>query len=228
MNSDQVLHLQSFDLNMINTNKVILIIDPTITKPDIKPDNSSLIDRYITTYYMKFTSIICITKNENLIKKWLKSDLKPNLKPECLFFPEYQPSLIDNLIKYRKNLKFSDNASHFLLILDDCLKEEEWKSRTVQQLYICRYLNITLIIQTPIYCLLPPHLRSNIDYLILHTGLKQDARTKIYQYYANFFPSFESFNQTLTRYANNENQYLIIHHAIDENDITKKVWCLKF
>ena len=116
------------------------------------------------------------------------------------------------------------------LLMDDCLasgnswKKDEW----IKELFFNgRHFRIMYILtmQTPLG--IPPEYRDNIDYVFLLYNDNTNNVKKLYEYYAGFFPSFDSFRQVFREVTKDYCAMVLNNRNGGSDDIREKVFWYK-
>lgn len=105
---------------------------------------------------------------------------------------EYSESKFDNLIKQKKD-------QQICIVFDNCIIDcNWWKQRSINYMFLngrcIKTKNIT-VMQYPL--IIPPRLRTNIDYIFIFNFKDISSRKRLYDHYANIFETFEVFCQVL-------------------------------
>lgn len=130
-----------------------------------------------------------------------------NFIPDIFIHSEYDPALIDNVLKnQRKKIRASKDLgksesgktkeNNFYIVLDDLLHDaNSWKKdKTIKNIFFNgRHYNLLFILTMQYPLGITPELRSNIDYVFIFNEPSVKNRKKIYEDYCSIIPSFDHF-----------------------------------
>ena len=113
-------------------------------------------------------------------------------------------------------------------ILDDCLYDNGWtKDKLMRLLFMNgRHWKIILIITMQYPLVIPPNLRTNIDYVFILREPYVANRKRIYDNYAGMFPTFEAFCQVMDQCTENY-ECLVIDNNVKSNKLIDQIFWYK-
>ena len=232
------IELQKFNINSIDRHESVLIIG----KPLI---GKSILTKDIMYHYRNITTGIVISSNKSY----------STIIPDIFIHNNYDENLISNFINIQRQRQMYNINNKLLinqdkeenteenkeenteqeqielrkfLILDDCIYVNSWsKSEDIKTLFMNgKHYNIFFILTMQYVINIPPNLRANIDYIfILKENIIRNQK-KLYDCYANMFPSLEVFSQVLEKYTQNF-ECLVIDNTSKSTEISDKVFWYK-
>jgi hypothetical protein len=125
-------------------------------------------------------------------------------------FEEFSIELLENLlIKFQEN----EEKSKILLILDDCISENEFKSNQsdhpLNRLAVNgRHWGVSLIILSQKYNAISSYIRAQLDYVILFETSNHYELKSIYEEYGN--GSIKEFEELMKRVYIKKHDFLVI------------------
>lgn len=204
---------------------------------------------------IKHDSVVALIGMRNTGKSFLVKDLlehQPNLPatagtvisgandvrqeysiPNFDIHDEYSPLIISNVLNRQKLMadqSISTEDRHAVLVLDDCIYDNEWvRDTNIRDLFINRRHNNTLFIITMLYGMcIPPPLNKNIDYVFILRESIISNRRRLYEYYAGgVFPDFDLFCKAMNQYAAEEFVCLVIDNTTSSTNWDDKVFWYK-
>lgn len=145
-----------------------------------------------------------------LINPTYKYDEKYHVIKFTEVFEEFSIELVDDLLN-----KFQENTekNKILLILDDCIAENEFKSNQsdhpLNRLAVNgRHWGVSLIILSQKYNALSPYVRAQLDYIILFETSNHYELKTLYEEYGN--GTFKEFEEFLHRVYTKKHDFLVI------------------
>ena len=111
------------------------------------------------------------------------------------------------------------------VILDDCLYHDTWSRDKLMRLMFMngRHYQLMVMVSMQYPMGIPPELSSNIDYLFIFRDNILSNRKRIWENYADFFSTFESFCSIMEQTAVN-NDCLVIHLSSKSDKLEDKVF----
>ena len=125
-------------------------------------------------------------------------------------FEEFSIELLENLlIKFQEN----EEKSKILLILDDCISENEFKSNQsdhpLNRLAVNgRHWGVSLIVLSQKYNAISSYIRAQLDYVILFETSNHYELKSIYEEYGS--GSIKEFEELLKRVYTKKHDFLVI------------------
>jgi hypothetical protein len=125
---------------------------------------------------------------------------KDFLPADMIYSNGYDYEAADTFLEVSKQLSDEKKERHGVLILDDCMFDSKvCKSKTQQNLHLNgRHYNTTIFNTTQYAMIIPPVIRSNIDYVLCLQELKLSNRRRLFEMFYGCFPSFAVFNTVFT------------------------------
>jgi hypothetical protein len=159
--------------------------------------------------------------------------------PPLFIHEEYSAQIIDKVLKrqkmclaqIQKDIESKGRSTidpKAFLILDDCLYNESWQELTgISSAIVSSYHLKLLTILIMSYIMdIPPKLRTNIDYVFILKDNNVNNRRKIYDNYANIFPSFDEFSQVMD-VCTDDNECIVINNNAKGNEIEDQAFWYK-
>ena len=157
--------------------------------------------------------------------------------PSLFIHDDWDPNIVENLLKRQKMIikkqkqnpkKFKNVDSRAFLILDDCLYDKSWaKAKCIRSCFMNgRHYNLLFIITMQYALGVPPHLRTNIDYVFIFRESYISNRKRLYDHYCGMFPNFDTFCQVFDQCTENY-ECLVIHNASKSNKLEDQVFWYK-
>ncbi len=201
------MELQKFDINSITANNAC----PLVIIVGRRNTGKTVLVRDILYHNQDFPhgTIISNTGEE---ADGMYSKL---MNTECIH-DKYNPEIIDQVVIRQQESEFNDQRT--MLILDDCIFDNEWWDRnTVMNKVLTdkRELKIMSIVTLQYPLGLPPLLRSKIDYTFIFRNIPDRCKQITYNNYASIIPTYELFCQLLDRYTDSFS-CLVIHNTQEE------------
>jgi hypothetical protein len=187
---------------------------------------SNLLKYLVSLSHDNFRTIFLISPTEQ-INNFYKGLINPN-NIYSEYDEDWVQSLIEKMTKENTD-KTDDDASHILLILDDCIASVNFnKSKTFKTLFVRgRHLKISIIITSQYINALPPIIRSNCDWIAVSQVNSQGLDLLMNEYrFGNIDkPSFRKM------YLKNTSQFgfLLVNCSCceDNNNLDQIYGCLK-
>lgn len=150
--------------------------------------------------------------------------------PDLFIYNDYDPDAVDKLIKrQRKAVKKGMKNPNAFLLLDDCMYDSKkiTKDKNIRYIFMNgRHVKLMLYL-TMQYCMdLSPDLRANIDYIFVLRENILANKEKIYKNFFGIFPSFDIFNQVMTKCTENF-ECLVLDNTSRSNDVEDVVFYYK-
>ena len=156
-----------------------------------------------------------------------------SIVPPIFIHEEYQPIIIENLLKRQKQLLVERKEGNKVdprafLILDDCLYDNSWvKDTNVRSLFMNgRHYHILFILTMQYALGIPPNLRTNIDFVFILRENYVSNRKRLYEHYAGMFPTFEMFCQVMDQCTENY-ECLVVNNNSKSNRLQDQVFWYK-
>ena len=149
--------------------------------------------------------------------------------PDLFIYGDYHREVIENILDRQKQVVSQNkpNPNAFLL-LDDCMYDRKFmKDTCIRQCFMNgRHWKLFFML-TMQYCMdLTPDLRANVDYVfILRENVVQN-REKLYKSFFGIFPTFDMFNQVMTKCTENF-ECLVLDNTSKSNKIEDCVYWYK-
>ncbi len=118
----------------------------------------------------------------------------------------YDEAIVKEMIdKQKLNKQNSDILKPVLVIMDDCICEDECNNDNIRELLLNgRNYNIFTIITCQYAIRFPPELRCNFDYTSSLKDTNISYIQRLYEYYYGGMPSFDMFHDTMMNMNDNE------------------------
>lgn len=125
---------------------------------------------------------------------------------------EYSNEALENIIHKLELLRQQIPTIKTLIVLDDCISENEFKScqasHPLNKLGIRgRHLGVSFIITSQNYASIPKILRNNVDVCILIPGLENNS---LFLNEKNVFPKKDKFQQVLSMCYSQPHSYILL------------------
>ena len=159
--------------------------------------------------------------------------------PRLFIHNEYATAIVENILKRQRNVlkqikkemeayKRSSIDPRTFVILDDCLFDNTWARDKMMRLLFMngRHWKVMLVITMQYPLVIPPILRTNIDYVFILRENYIANRRRIYENYAGMFPTFESFCQVMDQCTENY-ECLVINNNVKTNKLQDQVFWYK-
>ncbi|GAH09613.1 unnamed protein product, partial [marine sediment metagenome] len=142
--------------------------------------------------------------------------------PPLFIYEEYHPSITANFMKRQKlmqkkiNHGETDIDPRAFLIFDDCLYDNSWqKDKRIREVFMNgRHYKILYLLTMQHPLGIPPHLRTNIDFVFITMENIVSNRRRIWEHYAGVFPTFEMFCSTMDQCTENYECLVINNNSI--------------
>eukprot|EP00466_Bigelowiella_natans_P020491 jgi/Bigna1/134233/aug1.24_g8941 len=121
--------------------------------------------------------------------------------PKSFVYSEgFRADVVKKFIDVLKKKVKQNKEFHAFLILDDVAFDKSiFKSKDIRELsFNGRHQRITVFITSQYATVLPPDIRSNIDYVFCLRDNIRNSRKKLYEYFFGQFDSFQDFSKVLT------------------------------
>jgi len=143
-------------------------------------------------------------------------------------FMDRQEKITDQATMEKKKYGRTDLDNRAFLILDDCLYDKSWPNdKNIRACFMNgRHYGILFAITMQYPLGIPPHLRSNVDYVFILRDNQIKNRERLYQQYAGMFPTFDVFCQVLDQVTNNY-ECLVIDNKTQSNNLQDQVFWYK-
>ena len=218
--------LKKFDMNMINDDKVIVLIGKRET-------GKSFLVKDLLYYHQDIPvgTVISGTEGANAFYS--------SIMPSIFIHGEYRQEIIANMLKRQKKViaainkeitdtGFSNIDPRGFIILDDCLYDKSWvNSKHIRSLFMNGRHYKAMFIITMQYALgIPPNLRTNIDFTFILRENIVSNRKRLYEQYAGMFPSFDVFSQVMDQCTENF-ECIVINNNAKSNKLEDQVFWYK-
>tara|TARA_Y100000590_G_scaffold469163_2_gene655251 strand:+ start:751 stop:1545 length:795 start_codon:yes stop_codon:yes gene_type:complete len=215
------IQLKKFDMKQITANKSVVLIGKRDT-------GKSFLTKDILYHHQNLPAGSVISGTE------AANEFYSNMVPPIFIHEEYQPIIIENLLKRQKQLliekkeKGNSIDPRAFLILDDCLYDNSWiKDTNVRSLFMNgRHYHILFILTMQYALGIPPNLRTNIDYVFILRENYVSNRKRLYEHYAGMFPTFEMFCQVMDQCTENY-ECVVINNNAKSNQLVDQVFWYK-
>jgi hypothetical protein len=236
------MKLKRFDMNSISNNKNGNKRDNVIVVIGKNQTGKSVLVRDFLYHNQDIPIGTIISGKEDATEFYEK------IVSESFIHNEYSSYLIEKFLQRQRmvmrqydkeRFKYNNNGFYYqeptinprsFVVLEDFFNENLWENKILRRLFInSRCFRITLLITLYNPLRLPPGLKSNIDYIfILREQLRDNNYRKgIYNNYADIFPTFESFCQTMDKYTENYGCLVIDNNTRVEATLDEKVFWYK-
>jgi hypothetical protein len=160
-----------------------------------------------------------------------------NMVPPLFIHDEFQPSLIENVLKRqqkiidkieRRDPDYTDADPRAFLLFDDCMYDASWaRDKSVRFVFMNgRHLKILFLITMQYAMGIPPNLRNNIDFVFICRANTVAQQKRLYEQYAGMFPSLEMFAQVMNQCTENF-ECLVINNVTQSNQLEDQVFWYK-
>ena len=214
------IQLKKFDMNQITHDKTVVLIGKRDT-------GKSFLTKDILYHHQNLPAGSVISGTE------AANEFYSNMVPPIFIHEEYQPIIIENLLKRQKQLLIEKRDGKQIdprafLILDDCLYDNSWvKDTNVRSLFMNgRHYHILFILTMQYALGIPPNLRTNIDYVFILRENYVSNRKRLYEHYAGMFPTFEMFCQVMDQCTENY-ECVVINNNAKSNQLVDQVFWYK-
>jgi len=214
------IQLKKFDMNQITHDKTVVLIGKRDT-------GKSFLCKDILYHHKNVPAGSVISGTE------AANEFYSNMVPPIFIHEEYQPIIIENLLKRQKQLLLEKRDGKQIdprafLILDDCLYDNSWvKDTNVRSLFMNgRHYHILFILTMQYALGIPPNLRTNIDYVFILRENYVSNRKRLYEHYAGMFPTFEMFCQVMDQCTENY-ECVVINNNAKSNQLVDQVFWYK-
>ena len=211
------IQIKKFDPTVIEPNRVCLFIGKRNT------GKSTLVKDIM--WFNKSIPIGMIMSPTEESNSFYKSMI-----PDLFIYNDYDPDAVDKLIKrQRKAVKKKMKNPNAFLLLDDCMYDSKkiTKDKNIRYIFMNgRHVKLMLYL-TMQYCMdLSPDLRANIDYVFVLRENILANKEKIYKNFFGIFPTFDIFNQVMTKCTENF-ECLVLDNTSRSNEIEDVVYYYK-
>ncbi len=224
--SSMKLELKKFDPRTLKDDSVVLLIGKRNT-------GKSIMLRHLLSFHQTVPvgNVISPTERANHFFE--------GFVPKMLVYDEYEPNIIQKFVD--RQMKITDQYNlemrkygrtdldpRAFLILDDCLYDKSWPNdKNIRACFMNgRHFKVFFFITMQYPLGIPPHLRSNVDYVFILRENIMKNRERIYQQYAGMFPTFEIFNQVMNQCTENY-ECLVIDNKSQSNKLEDQVFWYK-
>ena len=211
------IQIKRFDPSVIEPNRVLLFIGKRNT------GKSTLVKDIM--WFNKNIPIGMIMSPTEESNSFYKSMI-----PDLFIYNDYDPDAVDKLIKrQRKAVKKGMKDPNAFILLDDCMYDSKkiTKDKNIRYIFMNgRHVKLMLYL-TMQYCMdLSPDLRANIDYVFVLRENILANKEKIYKNFFGIFPTFDIFNQVMTKCTENF-ECLVLDNTSRSNEIEDVVFYYK-
>lgn len=129
---------------------------------------------YLKYWHKKFDAVVVICPTDF-------NDFYPSFISGSLFFDEYDPDILEGILKSQQDkISNGEIPPNILVILDDCSDENEKYAKTIQRIYTSgRHYAISLIYCVQGTTLTGPQWRNNADFVLIGRSKGGLERTNI-------------------------------------------------
>ena len=122
------------------------------------------------------------------------------LPTDMIYSNGYDYEAADKFLEISKELSDKKKERHGVMILDDCMFDSKvMTSKTQQALHLNgRHYNTTIFNTTQYAMIIPPVIRSNIDYVLCLQELELSNKRRLFEMFYGCFTSFQEFNTVFT------------------------------
>ena len=144
-----------------------------------------------------------------------------NFIPYHLIYKKgYNYEQCETLLKTCKNLTAEGKQQNALLVLDDCMFDSKvMKSDAQTEIHLNgRHSGISLINTTQYAMIIPPQIRTNIDYVLVLQDSVLANRKRLYEFFFGNFPTFKDFDRVFNNVTEN-NGALVLDRTKNTSNI---------
>ena len=220
------LELKKFDMNMIEDDKVIVLIGKRET-------GKSFLVKDLLYFHQDVPVGTVISGTEGANAFYSK------IMPSIFIHGEYRAEIITNMLKRQKKVICAINKEiidynnsnidpRAFIILDDCLYDKSWVNhKNIRSLFMNgRHYKVMFVITMQYALGIPPNLRTNIDFTFILRENIVSNRKRLYEQYAGMFPSFDVFSQVMDQCTENF-ECLVINNNAKTNKLEDQVFWYK-
>jgi hypothetical protein len=220
------LELKKFVMSDLKDDSVVLFIGKRNT-------GKSVLVRDVMFHNQKLPVGVVISPTEKA------NQFFENFVPNMLIYDEFSPDIVKKFIDRQEKITKQYNAEKkkygktsvdpkAFFILDDCLYDKTWPTdKNIRCLFMNgRHYKVLFLITMQYPLGIPPHLRTNVDYVFILRENQVKNRERIYQQYAGMFPSYEIFSQVLDQCTENY-EGLVIDNKVQSNKLEDQVYWYK-
>lgn len=220
------LELKKFDMNNLKDDSVVLFIGKRNT-------GKSVLVSDVMYHHRNIPIGVVISPTEKA------NQFFENFVPGMLIYDEFSPEIVHKFIDRqekitknfngeRKKYGKSDIDPRAFFILDDCLYDKTWPTdKNIRCLFMNgRHYKVLFLITMQYPLGIPPHLRTNVDYVFILRENQVKNRERIYQQYAGMFPTYEIFSQVMDQCTENY-EGLVIDNKVQSNKLEDQIYWYK-
>jgi len=159
--------------------------------------------------------------------------------PKLFIHHEYNSALIENILR-RQKLALKQMQKEMesynrttidpraFVLMDDVLYDQSWtRDKLMRMIFMNgRHIKLMLVICMQYALVIPPNLRTNIDYVFILREPYLTNRKRIWENYASMFPTFESFCAVMDQTTENY-ECLVLNNNSKSNKLTDQVFWYK-
>lgn len=135
------------------------------------------------------------------------------LEPEYKF-ESYQNEVIDKYIQLMKKTNTTEIITRGLIIFDDCVGEQTFKSPLFQSLFSnYRHYGINIIVCMQMPVMIPLCIRSQIKYGCVYKYVNEDDREKIYRCFGGLCDSKNEFYKIYDKFTDEKYKFLFFNQT---------------
>lgn len=211
------IQIKKFDPSVIEPNRVLLFIGKRNT-------GKSTLVKDIMWYNKNIPIGMIMSPTEE------SNSFYASMIPDLFIYNDYEPDAVDKLIKrQRRAVKKKLKNPNAFLLLDDCMYDSKkvTKDKNIRYIFMNgRHVKLMMYL-TMQYCMdLSPDLRANIDYVFVLRENILANKEKIYKNFFGIFPSFDIFNQVMTKCTENF-ECLVLDNTSRSNEVEDVVFYYK-
>lgn len=220
------LELKKFDMSNLKDDSVVLFIGKRNT-------GKSVLVSDVMYHHRSLPIGVVISPTERA------NQFFENFVPNMLIYDEFSADIVSKFIDRQEKLSKQHNAEkkkygksdidpRAFFVLDDCLYDKSWPTdKNIRCLFMNgRHYKVLLLITMQYPLGIPPHLRTNVDYVFILRENQVKNRERIYQQYAGMFPTFEIFNQVMDQCTENY-ECLVIDNKVQSNKLEDQIYWYK-
>jgi hypothetical protein len=220
------LELKKFSMNDLKEDSVVLFIGKRNT-------GKSVLVRDVMYHHQKIPIGVVISPTEKA------NQFFENFVPNMLIYDEFSPDIVKKFVDRQEKITKQYNSEkkkygksevdpRAFFVLDDCLYDKSWPTdKNIRCLFMNgRHYKVLFLITMQYPLGIPPHLRTNVDYVFILRENQVKNRERIYQQYAGMFPSYDIFSQVLDQCTENY-EGLVIDNKVQSNKLEDQVYWYK-
>jgi hypothetical protein len=158
--------------------------------------------------------------------------------PDSFIYGKFEPDVVKKVIDHQKKVvrkmtekekeNFSDPSKSVFILMDDCMYDKKWtRLEDMRCIFMNgRHYRIFFALTVQYIMDLPPHLRSQIDYVFVLKDNIIENKQKIWKHLFGVFPTFDVFNEVFTQ-CTEDYGCLVLNNRTTSNKIEDVVFWYK-